>query len=73
MSDDRKIKKHVTAFYKIIDEIEALAVKIKELNLEVTAENVKDIASDIMGRDLDSMEIFLLMGKLESHVEQSDN
>jgi len=70
--DNNKIKKHVSAVYKIIAEVDALAIKIIELNLEVTNENINEVASDIIGRDLDSMERFLLMGKLEAHVKQSN-
>ena len=67
--NNSKVKKHVQSFYKIMDEIESLAVKIKELNIEITEENVNSIASDIMGRDLDSMEQFVLLGKLGEYVK----
>jgi len=67
--NNSKVKKHVQSFYKIMDEIESLAVKIKELNIEITEENVNSVASDIMGRDLDSMEQFVLLGKLGEYVK----
>jgi hypothetical protein len=67
--NNSKVKKHVQSFYKIMDEIESLAVKIKELNIEITEENVNSVASDIMGRSLDSMEQFVLLGKLGKYVK----
>ena len=67
--NNSKVKKHVQSFYKIMDEIESLAVKIKELNIEITEENVNSVASDIMCRDLDSMEQFVLLGKLGKYVK----
>jgi hypothetical protein len=65
-----KVKKHVSAVYRIMDEINALAIKLKDLNLEVTEDNVDDIVFEVTGTKLDSMEKLLLMGKLNSHVEE---
>jgi len=70
--DNTKVKKHIDAVYKIIAEVDALAVKLIDLNLEVTDENVDEIVLQVTGKELDSMERFLLMGKLESHVKESN-
>lgn len=47
--------------------MEALAVQIKEKGFKVNEENVNEYALKLYGRELDSMERMLLLGKLEQH------
>ena len=63
VAEDKKVKKHVKAFYSIMHTMEEIS---KELDptLEYTEDNINDYVKPVLGRDLDSMEQFLLLGKL---------
>ena len=61
--EDKKVKKHVKAFYSIMHTMEEIS---KELDptLEYNEDNINDYVKPMLGRDLDNMEKFLLLGKL---------
>ena len=63
VAEDKKVKKHVKAFYSIMHTMEEIS---KELDptLEYTEDNINDYVKPMLGRDLDSMEKFLVLGKL---------
>ena len=63
-TDNRKVKNHIKSFYKILGELDNVANKIREKEVEVTEDNIEKFAFDEMGREIDSMEKFLLLGKL---------
>ena len=68
VAEDKKVKKHVKAFYSIMHTMEEIS---KELDptLEYTEDNINDYVKPMLGRDLDSMEKFLILGKL-SHIKE---
>jgi len=63
VAEDKKVKKHVKAFYSIMHTMEEIS---KELDptLEYNEDNINDYVKPMLGRDLDSMEKFLLLGKI---------
>ena len=72
VAEDKKVKKHVKAFYSIMHTMEEIS---KELDptLEYTEDNINDYVKPILGRDLDSMEKFLILGKLHYGKEETTN
>ena len=63
VAEDKKVKKHVKAFYSIMHTMEEIS---KELDptLEYTEDNINDYVKPMLGRDLDSMEKFLVLTKV---------
>ena len=72
VAEDKKVKKHVKAFYSIMHTMEEIS---KELDptLEYTEDNINDYVKPMLGRDLDSMEKFLVLGKLHYGKEEVVN
>jgi len=72
VAEDKKVKKHVKAFYSIMHTMEEIS---KELDptLEYTEDNINDYVKPMLGRDLDSMEKFLVLGKLHYGKEDTSN
>ena len=70
VAEDKKVKKHVKAFYSIMHTMEEIS---KELDptLEYTEDNINDYVKPVLGRDLDSMEKFLILGKLHYGKEET--
>lgn len=68
--EDKKVKKHVKAFYSIMHTMEEIS---KELDptLEYNEDNINDYVKPMLGRDLDSMEKFLVLGKLHYGKEET--
>ena len=68
VAEDKKVKKHVKAFYSIMHTMEEIS---KELDptLEYTEDNINDYVKPMLGRDLDSMEKFIVLGKLHTAKE----
>jgi len=60
---NKEAKKHIKAFYSIIGEIDKISRQL-DPTIEYTEENINEYVNPILGRDLDSMEQFLLLGKL---------
>lgn len=67
ISKNKQIKIHTKEFYKILNRLDLIANELKELDIEITEDNVNEEASKILGRDLDSMEKFILLGKMSSY------
>jgi hypothetical protein len=70
VAEDKKVKKHVKAFYSIMHTMEEIS---KELDptLEYNEDNINDYVRPMLGRDLDSMEKFLILGKLHYGKEET--
>ena len=70
VAEDKKVKKHVKAFYSIMHTMEEIS---KELDptLEYAEDNINDYVKPMLGRDLDSMEKFLILGKLHYGKEET--
>jgi len=67
----KKTKQHVKAFYSIMDQMETISKELDQ-TIEYTEENINDYVKPILGRELDSMEKFLVLGKLHYGKENSD-
>ena len=72
VAEDKKVKKHVKAFYSIMHTMEEIS---KELDptLEYNEDNINDYVKPMLGRDLDSIEKFLILGKLHYGKEETRN
>jgi len=73
LQEDKKIKKHIKGFYSIMGEMESLSqeLRLSYPDIEFTEENLNEYAQPIYGRDLDNMEMFLVLGKL--HKEDGED
>lgn len=71
IQSDRKVKMHVKEFYKKLGQIDELVKYLKTLETKITEDNVNNVVSELIGRDLDNMEKFLILGKLNN--ETQDN
>ena len=72
VAEDKKVKKHVKAFYSIMHTMEEIS---KELDptLEYNEDNINDYVKPMLGRDLDSYEKFIILGKLHYGKEETTN
>lgn len=66
----KETKQHVKAFYKIINTINTEVIPKLDLSVDYTEENIDEYVNPILGRDLDSMEKFMILGKLEMNKNQ---
>jgi len=64
LQEKKQTKKHLKEFYKGLDKMEEIASELRELDVVFTEDNLQEYATPILGRDLDSMEKFVLLGKL---------
>lgn len=64
--DKLNTKKQVKTFYTKLKQIDELSVYLKTLSEPVTEDNIDSIVSELIGRDLDSMEKNLILNKLNS-------
>ena len=69
---NKETKKHIKAFYSIIGEIDKISRQL-DPKVEYTEENIDEYVNPILGRDLDSMEKFLVLGKLHYGKEESSD
>ena len=72
VAEDKKVKKHVKAFYNILETMQSIAGEL-DPTLEYTEDNINDYVKPMLGRDLDSMEKFLILGKLHYGKEETTN
>ena len=72
VAEDKKVKKHVKAFYSIMHTMEEISKQL-DPTLEYTEDNINDYVKPMLGRDLDSMEKFLVLGKLHYGKEETTN
>lgn len=70
LAERKKTKAHVKAFYKILGDMDVIA-KDLDPSLEYNEENINEYVNPILGRDLDSMEKFVVLGKLHHGTEQT--
>jgi hypothetical protein len=72
LQEDKKVRKHIKGFYETLGKIQGVADSLKELDIDISEDNVNEHASKIIGRDLDEMEKFLVLGKLSVNNENND-
>lgn len=69
VQEDRKVKNHLKEFYKGLNQMESIAVELRKLDVIFTEGNLQEYVTPLLGRDLDSMEMFVLLGKLNKEDE----
>lgn len=69
VAEDKKVKKHVKGFYSIMNTIEKISKEL-DLTIDYNEDNINDYVNPLLGRDLDSMEKFLILGKIFYKKEQ---
>jgi hypothetical protein len=72
LAEKKKTKTHVKAFYNILDQMDVVAKQLDPM-LEYNEDNINAYINPILGRDLDSMEKFLVLGKLHHTKEDINN
>ena len=70
VAENKKVKQHVKAFYSIMNTMENIS-KDLDPSLDYNEDNINDYVRPILGRDLDSMEKFLILGKLHYGKEEN--
>lgn len=68
LADKKETKKHLKSFYQIIGKLDDI-VKQLDKNIEYNEDNINEYTNPIMGRDLDNMEKFMILGKLSTNKE----
>ena len=61
--DKIKTKKEVKLFYTKLRQIDELSQHLKTLKEPITEDNINSIVSELIGRDLDSIEKSLILSK----------
>ena len=72
LAERKKTKAHVKAFYSIMGRMDEVSKELDPM-LEYTEDNINEYVNPILGRDLDSMEKFLVLGKLHHAKEDIVN
>lgn len=72
VANDKKVKQHTKAFYSILGRMDEIAKNL-DPSIKYTEENIDDYVRPSLGRDLDSMEKFLVLGKLHYNKEEVVN
>jgi len=67
--DKLNTKKQVKTFYTKLRQINELSDYLKTLEESVTEDNIDSIVSELIGRDLDSMEKSLILSRLDNGKE----
>ena len=71
LAERKKTKAHVKAFYKILGDMDVIAKQL-DPTLEYNEDNINEYVNPILGRDLDSMEKFVVLGKLHYGKKTAD-
>jgi hypothetical protein len=68
VANDKKVKQHIKSFYKIIGIMDEVANKL-DPSIDYNEDNINDYVKPLLGRDLDAMEKFLILGKVFKEVK----
>ncbi len=71
LQNKKEVKKHLKGFYEMLGKTSELAEDLKALDVEITEDNINEYAEPIIGRKLDNMEKFLVLGKLNNNEESN--
>lgn len=63
----KKTKQHLKEFYKILHELEDVAVEIKKSGKKVTEHNIIDVASEYTNRKIGKFEKSILLSKINGN------
>ena len=70
LAERKKTKAHVKAFYNILGQMDVVAKQLDAM-LEYNEDNINEYVNPIIGRDLDSYEKFIILGKM--HYKKNEN
>jgi hypothetical protein len=62
----KETKAHLKKFYSILDDMDVLAKQLEPQKDFINEDNVNEYAAPLYGRDLDSMESMIVLGKLKN-------
>lgn len=71
LQEKKKVKQHLKEFYKGLNDMEVIANELRQMDVIFTEDNLQEYVTPLLGRDLDSMEKFVLLGKL-NHKQELD-
>jgi hypothetical protein len=69
IAEKKELKYRTKEFYKILGELDVVAEKIKDSGIEVNEDNIVEEAAKYTDRKIESMERFLLLGKIGKYGE----
>lgn len=72
LAEKKETKKHLKSFYQIIGKLDEI-VKQLDKSVEYTEDNINEYTKPFIGRDLDNMERFMILGKLSTSNEVINN
>ena len=72
LAERKKQKEHIKSFYHIIGRMDEISKQL-DSTLEYTEDNINEYVNPILGRDLDSMEKFVILGKMHYGKEEIVN
>lgn len=72
LAERKKTKAHVKAFYNILGQMDVVAKQLDPM-LEYNEDNINEYVNPIIGRDLDSYEKFIILGKMHYSKEEIVN
>jgi hypothetical protein len=64
IAEKKELKHRTKEFYKILGELDIVADKIKDSGVKVTEDNILEETAKYTDRKIESMEKFLLLGKI---------
>lgn len=73
LAENALVKKHVKAYNKILLDMKVIADKLQDCSVELNEENINEYVLPIYGRELDSMEKMLVLGKIFYKNESQNN
>ncbi len=72
--DQRKqVEAHVKGFYRTLAKVIEVSDILSKLEIDIDESNVDSEAFKILGRDLDSMERTMILGRLMKYEEESNS
>ena len=72
LQEKKKVKQHLKEFYKGLNDMEVIATELRQMDVIFTEDNLQEYVTPLLGRDLDSMEKFVLLGKLNYKQELNE-
>jgi len=72
LAERKKQKEHIKSFYHIIGRMDEISKQL-DSTLEYTEDNINEYVNPILGRDLDSYEKFIILGKMHHSKEEVIN
>jgi hypothetical protein len=72
LAEKKKTKAHLKSFYQIIGQLDDIVNQL-DRSVEYTEDNINEYTKPFLGRDLDNMEKFMILGKLSVSKDETEN